>query len=140
MKNTKCKKMAKGGLFAGKESMKEEKAEASALKSGRISKAQYMKGEKAEGESSKGLAKKANMIKSGKMSPSAYAKAEGMKCGGKVKMYAEGGDVMKGRKPPKDVPEDDMPPTDKKGKMLKPRPFAKGGGVERKGKTRGRMI
>ena len=43
-----------------------------------------------------------------------------LKCGGKVKKYEEGGSV-------KDVPEDDKPPVDKKGKYIKPRPFAKGG-------------
>jgi hypothetical protein len=83
-------------MFGGKESAKEELAEAKALKSGKISKSQYVAGEKSEGES-KGVAKKANAIKSGKLSPSAYAKGEKpFKCGGKVKKYAEGGEVEGG--------------------------------------------
>jgi hypothetical protein len=64
-----------------------------------------------------------------------------LKKGGKVMKYAEGGSV-------KDVPEDDKPPVDKKGKYIKPRPFksggstkcmAKGGGIEVRGKTRGKI-
>jgi hypothetical protein len=43
-----------------------------------------------------------------------------LKKGGMCKGYDEGGSV-------KDVPEDDKPPVDKKGKYIKPRPFAKGG-------------
>ena len=64
-----------------------------------------------------------------------------LKKGGKVMKYAEGGSV-------KDVPEDDKPPVDKKGKYIKPRPFksggcakmARGGGIEVRGKTRGKMV
>ena len=61
-------------LFKGKESTKEEKGEAKALKSGKISVGQYLKGEKSEGE--KGSKKTAMAIKSGKMSPAAYAKQD----------------------------------------------------------------
>jgi hypothetical protein len=61
-------------LFAGKQSMKEEMAEAKALKSGKISKADYVKGEMAEGHSKKGLMKRAEALKSGKMSAKQYAK------------------------------------------------------------------
>ena len=61
-------------LFGGKETTKEEKGEAKALKSGKISVGQYMKGEKSEGE--KPSKKTAMAIKSGKMSPAAYAKAD----------------------------------------------------------------
>jgi hypothetical protein len=43
-----------------------------------------------------------------------------LKKGGMCKGYADGGSV-------KDVPEDDKPPVDKKGKYIKPRPYAKGG-------------
>lgn len=63
----------------------------------------------------------------------------GMCSGGKTKKYEEGGSV-------KDVPEDDKPPVDKKGKYIKPRPFAKGGyvsaadGCASRGKTKGRMV
>jgi hypothetical protein len=58
----------------------------------------------------------------------------------------------KNKKPipkPKDVPEDDAPPTGPDGKYLKPRPFkkggavkcmSKGGGCEVRGKTRGRIV
>jgi hypothetical protein len=61
-------------LFKGTESKKEEMGEAKALKSGKISVGQYMKGEKSEGE--KPSKKTAMAIKSGKMSPAAYAKKE----------------------------------------------------------------
>lgn len=78
----------KGKMFAGKESMAEEMAEAKAVKSGKISPKQYAMREKAE-------------------------EGKGMKCGGKVKKmakgsskgYASGGAVkgagmtMKGLKP-----------------------------------------
>lgn len=67
--------MAAKKLFTGKDTRAEELAEAKALKSGRISKAQYVAGEKREGHG-KTAAKNANAIKSGRMSPSQYAKAE----------------------------------------------------------------
>jgi hypothetical protein len=66
--------MATSKLFKGKETTKEEKGEAKALKSGKISVAQYMKGEKSEGE--KPSKKTAMAIKSGKMSPAQYAKQD----------------------------------------------------------------
>lgn len=53
--------------------------------------------------------------------------------------------LEKKTKPVTDVPEDDKPPVDKKGKYIKPRPFAKGGyvraadGIASRGKTRGKM-
>lgn len=66
-----------GKMFAGKESPDEEMAEATALKSGKISKGQYLKGEKSEGENPSKAKKDADAIKSGKMSPKQYAaKAE----------------------------------------------------------------
>jgi len=111
----KGKKFGSGGmatkkLFGGKESFGEEKKEAQALKSGKISPKQYMAGEKSEGHKEENLAKTAKAIKSGKMSPTAYAKSEvnepkGM-CGG--------------------------------GKAMKK--MARGGGVETKGKTKGKFI
>ena len=66
--------MATSKLFKGKETKKEEMGEAKALKSGKISVGQYLKGEKSEGE--KGSKKTAMAIKSGKMSPAAYAKQD----------------------------------------------------------------
>ena len=80
-----------GKLFGGKETYKEELAEAKAVKSGKISPKAFVKGEKSEkhkGEELKSLSKQAKMIKSGKKSPEAYAKeevAEYMKKGGKAK-------------------------------------------------------
>lgn len=68
-------------MFGGKETPAEEMAEAKALKSGKISKGQYVKGEKMEGHG-KGAKSKADAIKSGKMTPKQYAemhKEEGMK-------------------------------------------------------------
>lgn len=97
----KGKKFARGGdmagkkLFGGKETPAEELKEAKALKSGRISKKQYVAGEKSEGHGA-GAAKKATAIKSGRLSPKAYAaeeQAEGMKCGGKAGKYARGGGI-----------------------------------------------
>jgi hypothetical protein len=70
------KKQSKlGQLFAGKQSKSEEMKEAKAVKTGKISPREYIKGEKMEGDkkSAKKLAKTANDIKSGKMSPKQYA-------------------------------------------------------------------
>lgn len=91
----KGKKFAKGGemkkLFGGKETAAEELKEAKALKSGAISKKQYVAGEKKEGHGA-GAAKTASAIKSGKISPKQYAQAETMmKKGGKAKCMAKGG-------------------------------------------------
>jgi len=63
-------------MFAGKQSKKEEMAEAQALKSGKITAKQYKAGEKSEGHSPKANAANAKAIKSGKLSPAAYAKKE----------------------------------------------------------------
>lgn len=85
-------------MFGGKETPAEEMKEAKALKSGRISKQQYVAGEKSEGHGA-GAAKKAAAIKSGRLSPQAYAKehkAQGMKKGGCVKMARGGGVARKG--------------------------------------------
>lgn len=72
-------------MFAGKESKQEEMAEAKALKSGKITKQDYMNGEKSEGEDARNAAKNANAIKSGKMSPKQYAAK------GEPKKMANGG-------------------------------------------------
>lgn len=78
-------------LFGGKETAAEEMKEAKALKSGKISKSQYVAGEKSEGHGA-GAAKTASAIKSGKISPKQYAQAETMmKKGTKVKKMAFGG-------------------------------------------------
>ena len=84
-------------LFGGKETPAEEMKEAKALKSGRISKQQYVAGEKSEGHGA-GAAKKASAIKSGRLSPKAYAAEEQkeMKKGGCVKMTRGGGVARKG--------------------------------------------
>jgi hypothetical protein len=68
-------------FFKGKETPAEEKKEARAVKSGKISPAMYAKGEKSEGErDSKGaLMAKAKAMKSGKLTPAAYAKGEAKK-------------------------------------------------------------
>lgn len=117
----KGRKFAKGGdtmatkMFGGKEPRAEEMQEAKALRSGKMSTKQYMRGEKSEGHKEEpGMAKTARAIKSGKMSPAAYAKMEtsepeGMKCGGKVKKMAGGG-------------------------------LTRGDGIAQRGKTKGRMI
>jgi hypothetical protein len=71
-------KPALKSLFKGKDTPAEEKKEARAVKSGKISPAQYAKGEKMEGEKDKKstMVKRAQDMKSGKMSPAAYAKME----------------------------------------------------------------
>lgn len=94
----------------------------------------------------KKIAKKAigmhdKQMHGGKKTDLATLKKGGMCSGGKAKKYEEGGMTMV-----KDVPEDDKPPTDKKGKYIKPRPFASGGyvraadGCATKGKTKGKVI
>lgn len=87
-----------GKLFKGKETFAEEKKEAQAVKSGKISPANFVQGEKSEGHKEEKSGKLAMAIKTGKMSPTAYAKMEGkeseaMACGGKVKKMASGGKV-----------------------------------------------
>ena len=100
----KGKKFKEGGamatkkLFGGKETFGEELKEAKAVKSKKITPAQFVKGEKSEGhkeENSSALAKK---IASGKMSPKQYASSEAKE------------------------------------------KYARGGGIESKGKTKGKMI
>jgi hypothetical protein len=77
-------------LFQGKDDKAEEMAEAKALKNGKITKGDYVKGETSEGHS-KGAAKKADMIKKGKMTPAQYAAGEG-----KERKMADGGMVCTG--------------------------------------------
>jgi hypothetical protein len=105
--------MATKKLFGGKETYGEEKKEAQALKSGKISTKQYIAGEKSEGHKEENVAKQARDIKSGKMSPTAYAKSEQSEyaCGGKVKKMAKGGSAS-----------------------------ARADGIATKGKTRGTII
>ena len=113
-------------MFRGMETPAEEKKEAKALKAGKITPKQYVAGEKSEGHGA-GAAKKAAAIKSGKMTPAAYAKEHAAKKPAAKKM-AGGGCATK--------------PAAKKmaggGCAMKPKKMAKGGGVESKGKTRGR--
>jgi hypothetical protein len=65
-------------LFQVKDTAKEERKEANAVKSGKISPKQYAKGEKMEGDG-KGAAKRGQDIKSGKLTPAAYAKMDSKK-------------------------------------------------------------
>ena len=90
----KGRKFRSGGmakkLFGGKETYGEEKKEAQALRSGKISPKQFVRGEKSEGHKEENSAALAKKIKSGKMSPTAYAKMEGaepkgMRRGGSVR-------------------------------------------------------
>lgn len=66
-------------LFQGKDDPKEEKKEAKAVRSGRITPAQYAKGEKMEGDKApkKTLEKRAAAMRSGKTTPTQYAKKAG---------------------------------------------------------------
>jgi len=65
-----------------------------------------------------------------------------LKCGGKVAKYAEGGKVGKVGKSDKAMPEGkDMGPLGlKKGGSCSMKKYAKGGGIEVRGKTKGRMV
>lgn len=71
-------------LFQGKQTPAEEMAEAKALKSGKISKADYVRGELSEGkgETKADAMKKAEALKSGKMSAKEYASPKKMADGG----------------------------------------------------------
>jgi len=79
-KSTMGEALKKGGsLFKGKESYKEELAEAKSVKSGKTSPSEFVKAEKAEGHKGEelgSLSKQAKDIKSGKTSPESYAKME----------------------------------------------------------------
>lgn len=78
--------------FRGEESPAEERAEARAVKKGKITPTQYAKKEKAEGEKTptKNLKARGEKIKSGALSEESYA---AMGCGGKVKKMAKGGKI-----------------------------------------------
>jgi len=80
--------MKKGGMFKGKESMKEELAEAKAIKSGKITPMQYAKGEKSEPAMKRGGSTK-KMANGG----SASSRADGIAQRGKTKgkMLKKGG-------------------------------------------------
>lgn len=69
-------------LFQNKETAAEETAEATALKKGKITTGQYVKGEMSEGDSKRDATKKANDLKSGKMSVKEYAAPNKMADGG----------------------------------------------------------
>lgn len=67
----------KASPFKGKDNKAEEKAEARQLRAGKVSPAQYVKKEKAEGDmkSTKSLLATGKKLASGKMSPASYAKS-----------------------------------------------------------------
>lgn len=62
--------------FKGRDDFKEELKEAKAVKAGKVTPKQYVKGEKSEGDKkpAKKLEQTAKAIKSGKMTPTQYAK------------------------------------------------------------------
>lgn len=64
--------------FKGRDDMKEEVKEAKAVKAGKITPKQYVKGERSEGDKkpAKKLEQTAKAIKSGKMTPTQYAKGQ----------------------------------------------------------------
>lgn len=136
-------------LFRGADTPAEEKAEARAVRSGKISPKQYVAGEKSEGEKEPGMMARAKALKSGKMSPAAYAKHEAtekpaakkMCGGGKAKKMATGGKVdgvaVRGKTKAKQPTMAKEPRRGVVGGVTK---MAKGGGVESKGKTRGKMV
>lgn len=81
-------------LFNGKETRAEEMKEAQALRSGAISKKQYIAGEKSEGHSNmRDVRGNANAIASGRMTPAQYAaeeRTEKMADGGMVGLARQG--------------------------------------------------
>ena len=147
----KGKKFKEGGMatdklkkmFKGKESQSEELKEARAIKSGKITPEEYAKGEKME-ESKK-------MKCSGKVKK--YARGGGIESRGKTKgkFYAEGGTTATTKPTPKPAPKEPVPDfakdknQDVKNQKAaeqyqKTRKFARGGGIESRGKTKGRII
>lgn len=82
-------------MFQGKQTRQEEMAEAKAVRSGKVSPAEYARREKAEGDkaSTKSLEARGKQLASGKMSADQYAgKAmPKMANGGMVQGYADGG-------------------------------------------------
>lgn len=154
-------------MFKGKESKAEESSEARAVKSGKISPKQYAKGEKSEGHA-RGAMDKGKALKSGALSVGDYIKGlkaggvptkqdmgnMGMKKGGKVKKFAGGGPMQ-----PAPTKDDGTPTAKEQEEMRKMRDeareqkarkgaydaassemkFAKGGGIECKGKTKGKF-
>ena len=127
-------------LFKGKDDPKEEMKEAKAIKSGKITPAQYAKGEKME---------------------KAMPTHRGMKKGGKVKCYS-GTNESAVKATPKPAPKDDRSAYEKRldemPKGFNPEPdqlppkktamkkggsvkcYSKGGGIESRGKTKGRFV
>lgn len=81
-------------LFNGKETRAEEMAEAKALRSGAISKKQYIAGEKSEGhDNMRDVRGNANAIASGRITPAQYAaeeRGEKMADGGMVGLARQG--------------------------------------------------
>lgn len=134
----------------GKETKANEMKEAKAVKSGKMTPKQYAKGEASEGKGEgKGALAMGKKLKSGKVSPFDYASK--MKCGGKVKKMAAGGKVEEPTKAEADRMRAQQSEKKMQEKMDKAydnsttrremsKKFAKGGGVERKGKTRGKII
>lgn len=137
-KADKGKKFGGGGmalkkLFKGKETPAEEMKEAKAVKSGKITPREFAKGEKMEGHKGeeKGALKTAMAIKSGKMSPSAYVKSE------KEDMMAKGGRIASKGEHAVQKQSKRGAQILKKGGMCKG--YARGGGIEVRGKTKGKM-
>lgn len=64
--------------FKGRDDFKEEIKEARAVKAGKVTPKQYVKGEKSEGDKkpAKKLEQTAKAIKSGKMTPTQYARGQ----------------------------------------------------------------
>ena len=147
-KADKGKKFGSGGmakkLFKGKETYGEELKEAKALKSGKISSKEFVKGEKSEGhkdEENPSLV--AKEIKSGAMSPKQYASVEAkekkMCGGGMAKKYAGGGRIASKGEHAVQTKSKRGAEMFKKGGCCETKKYARGGGIEVRGKTKGKI-
>lgn len=108
-------------LFKGKDDPKEEMKEAKAIKSGKITPAQYAKGEKME-----------------KAMPTHRGKTKKFKAGGPVAPKPAPKPIDVGTSEDDDSAGQVQPIKKKKGGSVKC--YSKGGGIESRGKTKGRFV
>ena len=148
-----CKKFNGGGMaksdkeFKGKETYGEEMKEAKGVKSGRTSPAGFARKEKSEGNDEGGARKMGEQIKSGAMSPKQYASKESSESESEANPMAKPAASV--ATPPAETTKPAAPAAAapakpagvsylKKGGKVKC--MARGGGIEVRGKTKGRFV